>query len=210
MTTIEEIDLYHCDNFVGKNSSSFIFRPEKYKTYGAARKAIRELIGPTGYTLLNQKEKEIVGRWSLVTDTDELNNLFNANEQEIIRDWHHSQILKTNSSKEKEISSHTYQIVDTILYNGLIANEICQISITTQAEQSGTTYDVRVYDSQNSQVIIEKTDLSNTDMNIIHLYDANTNQFLNQPFGDVEIEIHIRKTAGSGKIFYSSTMLEYI
>lgn len=205
METIIEIDEGHIGTNIGKTSSSIIFKPEKYKTYGAARKAIKTLMDATGYESLTQREKEIVGRWSLITDTNELNNLFDSNEQEIISDMHNSYIKTSLSSNKISLKNDSYTVADTMIYNGAINNEILKINVISRASDSNTIYSIRVVNLSNAQVIAEKTDISGTQQVI---NDLGTIQ--NQPTTNTILEIQIKVTSGSGKIKYESVELEFI
>ena len=204
MSTIEQIDKNHFEYRIGETSASQIFVPEKYKTYGAARKAMKTLMDGIGYESLTQEQKEIVGRWSLITDQSELDNLFDSNEQAIISDMHQSQIKILSHSKVVKTISSSYKTVDHIIYNGSINNEILTVKVVTNVNLSGT-YSIRLYDSENVQVIAEKTGLTNTTSEIIDL-----GTILNQAENNTVLELQIKQTSPINNVIYKSTEIEYL
>tara|TARA_R100001163_G_C5068136_1_gene207977 strand:+ start:3328 stop:3945 length:618 start_codon:yes stop_codon:yes gene_type:complete len=205
MSTIVVIDRNHLESHAGENEAVLVFKPELYKTYGAARKAIQDLLDSIGYENLSQLEKEIVGRWNLITDQQELDNLFSSSEQQQIIDLHNSYVKSLHSGQIKKTSSSQYIQVDVIIYKGSLSNQILNCLVATSCSNTDTIYSVRLYDETNFQILFEKTGLNNTDFELIDLGIP-----LNQPTTDALLELQIKKTNGSGNIRYDSSVIDYI
>ena len=206
MVTIEEIDHDHMTTNIGKNGTALVFKPEIYQTYGEARKEINDLMTGIGYGSLTQVQKEIVGRWSLITDTNELNSLFSSGEQAVINAMHLSQIIpQTVTTDHTEYGTTTYRLVGSVVYSGTMRSEILKVLVCCKCDGVGTTYAIRMYDNTNNQMIAEKTSLTNTEMEIIDL-----GSILYQPTIDTPIELHVKVTAGTGTVQFQSFTIESI
>ena len=189
---------------MGKYSSGAIFKPETYKTYGQARKAMKNLMEQQGYNNLTQTEKEIVGRWNLIQDQTEFNNLFNSTEQQIITDGHKSNIKTINSGTPKDTISLKYVVMDEIIFNSSFINEILNVVANTRC-QEGVNYSIRLYDSLNHQTIAELTNLTNIRPSVIDLGSIS-----NQPNTNTILEVQIKRNSGIGKVYYKSIQLQVI
>ena len=207
MSTISEIDNQHMEYIVGDRADivTYRFKPGKYQTYGSARKAIKDILGPTGYPGLTHKEKEIVGRWNLINDQEELDNLFGNEEQTAVINNHKSHKSCLVSSKLKQVKKNSYFTIDQIRYDGSTIDEIDSIKVVSRATKSSTTYAIRVYDVINREVVAEKTDLNNTESQINDLGDI-----LYQPSTDTFLEIQVKNISGNGKVSYESISIEYL
>ena len=207
MTTIQDIDETHMETNLTPYGSSLIFKPGKYKTYGATRNQIKTLIETAGgYNSLTQIEKEISGRWGLVTDQSELDNLFQLDEQDSIQKMHNSHIKDINYGGTRNISNQSYSRVYQFKYNGNICHEILKVNIIVRATRSNTEYSVRLYDTQNLKAVVEKTGLNNTNSS----QSIDLGIILYQPSTDTVLELQIKRNSGSGKIRFESMQLEYI
>lgn len=205
MSTITQIDNNHLTTELSGTTSSLIFHPCEYQNYGAARNAIKALMDSAGYENLTQAEKEIVGRWSLITDTDELNNLFDSDEQQQINQLYQSHIKIITSGSITLISSSVYRTIESIIYKGDIANEIVKINLNAQALTSDGNFSARMYDVTNNHLIAEQTGLTNTRPTII---DLGTIQY--QPTNNCLLEIQIKKDSGTGRIKFNSVELQFL
>jgi len=207
MTTIEEIDQQHMDHPLTDNADvvTHQFKAGKYQTYGAARKEMKSLMDGIGYESLTQGEKEIVGRWNLITDQNELDDLFKTEEQTSISNLFQSHTSCLVSSKLKTIRKTSYYTVDQVNYNGARFDEIFEIKVISRCTKNSTTYGVRVYDVNAQEVIAERTDLTNQQTQINEL---GTIQY--QPSTDTILDIQIKVISGSGKIKYESCSVGFL
>jgi hypothetical protein len=201
MTTIEEIDLQHMDYLLTNNANvmTYQFKPGKYQTYGAARKAMRSLMEAIGYESLTQKQKEVVGRWNLISDQTELDYLFKTEEQDGINRLFISHTNCLVSSKLKTIKKSSYYTVDQVNYDGAMFDEIHKIKVISRATNGSTTYGVRIYDVTSREVVAEKSDLTNDKTQINDL-----GTILYQPTSDTILDIQIKVVSGNGRTRYES------
>lgn len=205
MITIEEIDQTHI-RYIGTGLYvSRQFRPGKYNTFGKAKKAMRALMDAAGYESLTQHEKEVVGRWSLITDQNELDSLFTAMEQTEITDFQNSYITHLQFESRTTVSTlNAYSKVGTMIYNGSLYGEIVAIHVNTSLNAAGQ-YSIRVYDKTNNQVVAEKTGNTNTDDLIIDL-----GTILYQPSNQAVLEAQVRIDTVGGTVEYDSCQLSVI
>lgn len=199
MTTITEIENSHIEHRLEGLEENFIFKPAKYSSYGEARKNMKVLMNNTGYTGLSNIEKEIVCRWYLVVDPE----ILNSSEQERILKFHNSHIKTkfANCKNSSNISSY-FTMSDQILYDGSIHSEILNINIIAKSE---STFSVRIYDNINFQVIAEKTNITNSDFQIIELTDI-----LYQPENKTLLEVQVKKESGTQEIITESFEMNFL
>lgn len=201
MTTIEEIDRTHITTSAEGFFLARVFKSAKYQTYGAARKAMKALMDSIGYESLTQTQKEIVGRWSLVNDQTEMDRMFTSQEQQEIKDFQKSHVKSFNFENNHIVSSSGYFKVGRMIYNGDVYSEILSVHVDCHLTLPGS-YSVRLYDKTHFEVVAEKTDLTNTDDQIIDL-----GQILYQPNDYSSLELQIKKQTGDGKIKYESSQI---
>ena len=205
MTTIEEIENLHIEHRLDGLSESFVFKPSIYSTYGAARKAMRGLIS-IGYTGLTQSEQEIVGRWSLIENQTDLDNILKTDEQDRIRSFHNSHMKTMHCEGFREINIPYYSsVTKELIYDGIINSEIVSINIAALIDKPNETYSARIYDVKNSKVIAEKTGLSNNNIEIIDL-----GEILYHPTNKTVLELQVKRETGGGTIISSSFELKFL
>lgn len=205
MSLIIQIDQNHIAHYLGTTSAALIFKPEKYQTYGAARSALKNLLDIASYSNLSQQEKEVIGRWSLVIDKNELNKLFTVEEQIMISLMHQSQIQILNNTNSKKIVSSSWKQASSIIYKGSKYNEILEINVSGNTDDLSTEFAIRIFDVNNIKVIAQKGSLKNTNLSIINLGTINY-----QPANDTILEIQMKRTSGSGKIIFENAEIEII
>jgi len=205
MDTVLDIDRYHVDYISSGLEISRLFKPAKYSTYGAARKAMKNVVDTTGFENLSLIEQQAVGRWNLITDQTTLDNLFSSSEQDEILKFHNKHKTTLQTSRDIRTGQYVYTKIDRIIYQGNIYNVILKVDVDTFVTQSGTAYSVRLYDRTHNKKIAEKTGLTNTDESLIDL-----GEILYQPNESSVLEVQIKKDGGSGEIDYECLSIEVI
>lgn len=206
MSTIEEIENLHIEHRLQGLSESFVFTPATYPTYGAARKAMSNLIsGITGLSELSESQKQIAARWSLIP-SEELDDIMNADEQSRISAFHRSQFKTIHSNSSEETSSQYYSKVSKeIIYDGTINSTILSVDVIARANSINNSFSLRLYDVYNSKVVAEKTGLNNSQIEIIDLGDI-----LYQPENKTILELQIKRDSGSDVIISESFEIKFI
>ena len=206
MATIEEIEDLHIEHRLQGLSESFVFKPAVFATYGQARKEMGILVGVTGITGLSTYQKEIVARWSLVSDQEELDSILTADEQLRVSAFHNSHIKTLNCNSYQETNSLYYSKVSKeMIYDGTSYSEILQVNAIARANSLGDSYSLRLYDVNNNKIIAEQTGLTNTDINIIDL-----GEILYHPTNKTVLELQVKKDAGSDVIISESFEMKFI
>ena len=142
----------------------------------------------------------------MVTDEAEMNKMFQAHEKTEICNFHNSHLKAIPFNNHKDVvfdANDVYQVIDTDLYDGTINHEIVKISFVAYTD-SGTTYVLRVSDREGN-VVATTMGLTNTDNQITTIETINY-----QPTTAKLLDIDIKRTAGTGKVYYSSAILHYL
>lgn len=203
MATITEIDSQHIVEIPAERSMSRVFVPSEYKTFGRARNQLKTLIDNAGgVEFLSQQEKEIVGRWSLISDSAVMDELFSASEQADIAkllDDNSDDLTFTspdnvdaNTQLMKKVSGITsYITMFRFTYHGDRYSDIYNMKFVSHTESSGE-YAVRVVDATNRTIIAERTGNTNTIDNIIEFTSIS-----NIPLNEAVFEVQLRRTSNN-------------
>jgi hypothetical protein len=201
MSTITDINRIHLHHVPGEQSLSSQFIPATYKTYGAARNAIKAIMDATGYENLEQGEKEICGQWMLITDSVILDGLFTPSEQETNSDFFkantkvltfsHSSVSNQNNAIIANITGTTSYIrIDEYKYIGSRYTNIEYIKCLAYTSTGGT-YQIRLLDTTNGVIIGESDVQNNTTPQIFNINIASA------PMTDCSIEVHVKRTSNN-------------
>lgn len=205
MTTISEIDSDHVE--VTRSNGNFrrIFKPAQFSRYGEALKSMKTLLDSIGYENLTLQEKQIVGRWNLIEDQDEIDRLFTSIEQQDITGFQEQYKVSLQFSIQADSTLAVYRHLGGVIYNGDLHFKILSISVDSNASVAGTVYDCRIYDRTNRMVIAEKTGLTNTETQVIDLGEVRYYPTVNSVFS-----VQVRRTSGTGIIECNSVSMEVV
>lgn len=96
-----------------------------------------------------------------------------------------------------KISSNKYTVIASFIYDGSLFKGISRVKILTELGGKSGTYDIKIYDKTNHNVLQEKTGEANTDKSIIKF-----DNLTNVPTNDSIIEISAKGTSKTNLKIY--------
>jgi hypothetical protein len=134
-------------------------------------------------------------------DQTELNNLISSHTPitVILRSNFFTITPKTNTK------SSSYSVVSSFVYPGSKnIGLIDYIEVITKVEKKGTTYNARIVERETGLVIAEKTNLNNEEYEA-----ADLGTISNVPKEESLLELQIKRTGSSKKIFIDTIIIYY-
>ena len=147
-------------------------------------------------------------------DTDLSSEEQNILENTIIPNHDYNETVNVSSTyniitpyiENSSITTKNYIVSASFIYDGSVFNNIVKIGLLTEMQNNNnlnSSYDIKIYDQTNNQLIKEINNLTNNKKQIINITNLS-----NIPSNEAIIEIYVKTTNHTVKVYYINVFFE--